>query len=154
MNIIARLIKLANDLDAQGNTETAENVDKITTEMINKGEESHSNFQVENWTPHPVTLILTDGSKITLEPKTSTPPRVIQKKEEDIPGPHGMPIILRNTSGAVVERLPEERPGIFLLVSSIVASAAAERSDLLVPNDFVRDEEGNIVGCKSFAKYI
>lgn len=151
MNIVARLIKLANELDEEGLGDAADTIDEVAEDV---SEKKHDDSQLENWTPHPVTLILGNNKQIILRPKTSTPPRVVQKKEESIPGPYGMPIILRNIIGGNIEGLPDERPGIFLIVSSMVASTATNRNDLLVPNDFIRDESGNVIGCKGFAKYI
>ena len=46
--------------------------------------------------------------------------------------------------------LPEPIEGTWYIVSRIVAEAA-QRSDLLVPDETVRNSEGQIVGCKSFA---
>jgi hypothetical protein len=43
-----------------------------------------------------------------------------------------------------------EIPVIFYLVSQPVKSALPSRKDLLVPAEVVRDEKGNIIGCRSF----
>ena len=56
-----------------------------------------------------------------------------------------------NTDGAV-EGLPEERDDTLIIVSSLVAQAARDRSDLVIPNEAVRDEKGQIVGCKSLGR--
>lgn len=53
-----------------------------------------------------------------------------------------------------VTNLPEEQPGVYLIVSAIAANAgrANGRTDLLVPVNMVRDASGNIVGCLGLAR--
>lgn len=50
-----------------------------------------------------------------------------------------------------ISGLPDPIVGTWFIVSRIVAEAAAGRSDLLVPDETVRNESGQIVGCKSLA---
>ncbi len=45
--------------------------------------------------------------------------------------------------------LPEPVPGTLYLVSAMVREACKSRTDLASPGDLVRDEAGNIQGCKS-----
>ena len=52
--------------------------------------------------------------------------------------------------GAVCD-LPKEEDGVFFIVSRLVMSASPNRKDLLVPNELVRDESNNIIGCKSLS---
>lgn len=47
------------------------------------------------------------------------------------------------------EGLPDFEEGVFYITSQLVKSALPQRSDLLVPAEVVRDENGNIIGCKS-----
>lgn len=47
--------------------------------------------------------------------------------------------------------LPEERDDVYYIVSGLVRNAFPERQDLLIPNEIVRDEEGHILGCRSFS---
>ena len=51
-----------------------------------------------------------------------------------------------------VEGLPEPKKDTYYVVSALVAGAAKNRNDLLIPNDIVRDEKGRIIGCRSLAK--
>lgn len=39
---------------------------------------------------------------------------------------------------------------VYYVVSQLVKSALPSRKDLLVPAEVVRDEKGNIIGCRSF----
>lgn len=155
-NLVVKLIKLADELDKEGYSKEAEEIDEIAENMANETNiNNNNNFKLENWTPHPVTLILENDEQIVLRPEVSTPPRVISKDEGSITGPYGMPIILKKASGGnEVIGLPDPKPGVFLLVSTMVAQAASDRDDLLAPSGFVRDESGNILGCKSFIKYV
>ena len=60
---------------------------------------------------------------------------------------NGVPIT--ETVFGEVTGLPLETEGTYYVVSRMVASAAPERHDLLVPGLQVRDEQGRVVGCKS-----
>lgn len=47
--------------------------------------------------------------------------------------------------------LPPESKDKFYIVSAVLKSACPERNDLIVPADFVRDDKGNITGCRAFS---
>lgn len=47
--------------------------------------------------------------------------------------------------------LPPVQSGKVYIVSSIVKSALPDRDDLVVPKDFVRDDSGNIIGCRALS---
>ena len=59
----------------------------------------------------------------------------------------GLPIV--KTELGSVTGLPEIT-GVYFIVSSIV-KAAVKQENLLVPGELVRDDKGNIVGCKSLS---
>ena len=59
----------------------------------------------------------------------------------------GLPVV--KTEFGEVTNLPEMN-GVYFIVSSIVKSAA-NRENLLVPGELVRDDKGNITGCKSLS---
>ena len=59
----------------------------------------------------------------------------------------GLPIV--RTEFGQVTNLPE-MDGVYFVVSSIVKSAA-KQGNLLVPGELVRDDKGNITGCKSLS---
>ena len=100
-----------------------------------------------NCTPHPITLISQDGSTTTL-PKGVVVPRLKQEtvRVDIINGVS----ITESTFGETTD-LPERQEGVYLIVSRMILEANKDRSDLLVPNELVRDEAGNIMGCKSLA---
>ena len=51
-----------------------------------------------------------------------------------------------------IEGLPEPQENTIYIVSALVAGAAKDRDDLVVPNDIVRDDKGRIIGCRSLAR--
>ena len=101
-----------------------------------------------NLTPHDIHLYRGDEFVETV--KSSGIARV-SVRSEIIDEIDGYPIS-KNFYGEIIG-LPEPQPGVFYVVSALVAQAAAERrTDLLVVNDTVRDEKGQIIGCRGFAR--
>lgn len=47
--------------------------------------------------------------------------------------------------------LPDPQAGVFYIVSALVAQAAPDRPDLLIVDDTVRNDAGQVIGCKAFA---
>lgn len=105
--------------------------------------------QIINLTPHPVKLIQ-DGEIVREWDKPSSEIKLPRLIEEVTDGGtiDGVPI--KNKRYGRCENLPQEKPGTYYIVSGLIASAL-RRSDLLVPNT-VRDEQGKIIGCDSFAQ--
>lgn len=108
-----------------------------------------------NLTPHAIMLMNEEGETIlTVEPSGEVA-RVTQSTEQlstvtidglDIP-------VTQNAYGELVN-LPEEKAGVSLIVSAMVASAGEKlgRKDLFIPNETVRNDKGQIIGCKSLGK--
>jgi len=48
--------------------------------------------------------------------------------------------------------MPEQVSGVAYIVSALVRSAYPDRTDLLIPHGLVRDDDGNIIGCRGFAQ--
>ena len=99
-----------------------------------------------NFTPHPITIVNADGKIMrTIESsglvrlKTSTVSAGFSL--QDIP--------VTTTQFGEPEGLPNYNEGVYYIVSQIVKSALPSRKDLLVPAEVVRDEKGNILGCRS-----
>lgn len=104
-------------------------------------------MDIINLTPHAITLIL-QNQTLTFEP-SGTVARVSASVETishigDIP-------VTKTTFGQV-ENLPDPSNGTVYLVSSLVAQAVKERTDVFIPNESVRDEAGRIIGCKSLGR--
>ena len=66
-----------------------------------------------------------------------------EKAEQVIPINHSV-------FGAV-ENLPAPETGTVYIVSGLVAQAVPERRDVLIPDDTVRDEAGQVIGCRGLA---
>ena len=113
------------------------------TEMF----ENIKGAKIINLTPHAVNIITNSGDIITFEPSGN----IARCKQEtvyvgDIDG-----IPLTSTSFGEVEDLPLPSDGCYYIVSRLIMSACPNRSDLLGPNELVRDDNGNIIGCRSFS---
>jgi hypothetical protein len=112
-------------------------------------------MDIKNLTPHDINVLCADGSQLVL-PKSETPARCCEIVESiDDLTLDGIPIV-KKTFGDVVNlptaNLPESVPDTLYVVSAIVKAACPDRNDLLLVNDTVRDEQGRIIGCKSFAR--
>lgn len=102
-----------------------------------------------NCTPHPINILNENNEVILSLPKGEVIPRCSQNttlvgKVNDVR--------ITETTFGEVENLPNAQEGTFLIVSRLVLAACAERSDLLVPNELVRDGQGHIIGAKSLSR--
>ena len=105
-------------------------------------------IKIINLTQHNVNIVNKEGKIIKVFEPSGIVARCTQStttlgKINDIP-------ITQSTFGEV-EGLPQEEKNTFFIVSRLVLSACKDRHDLLVPNELIRDENGNIIGCKSLA---
>lgn len=99
--------------------------------------------KVVNLTPHPLVLVLSDGNRAVAPSGTVARCSSTNKPAGDF---EGVPLT-RVTFGAV-ENLPEPVEGTLYVVSALVRSAVPHRTDVASPGDLVRDEAGNVIGCK------
>ena len=108
--------------------------------------------KIINMTPHPLCLLAEDGSVLREIKPSGT---IARAEQTDVPvgDIDGFPLV-RSSFGEPID-LPDWKEGIFLFVSLATAKAAqaARRrtDDLLLSSQQVRDENGNIVGCRGFA---
>ena len=61
-----------------------------------------------------------------------------------------IPVPLTKTNYGSTD-LPEEKKDVYYIVSALVKNAFPERKDLLIPNEIVRDEHYNVLGCRSLS---
>ena len=109
------------------------------------------NVKVINCTPHDVNLITKSGN-ITF-PRSGIIPRLTEQQVKiNSVTVNGIEIDIMEKSFNEAEGLPEPQENTYYIVSALVAGAVKGRDDLLIPNDIVRDEKGNIIGCRSLAK--
>lgn len=103
---------------------------------------------IKNLTPHDINLVLSDGQVVTF-PSEQPVPRVSSKTVSD-GNIDGYP--LTRTEYGEVENLPEPEDGVYYIVSALVAGRCPNRTDLVIPNEQVRDDKGRIIGCRSFGR--
>ena len=101
---------------------------------------------IKNLTPHDVNIV--EGGKVIKTFKSEGLVRCTQSTEivGEVEG-----INITSTVFGDVEGLPAETEGTYYIVSRLVLNACRSRNDLLVPNELVRDDKGNIIGCQSLA---
>lgn len=108
-------------------------------------------MNIINKTPHPIHVLDKEGNEVITLPLC---------QQEDLIR-LGMKVVPAEPIGAVPTSrteygepvgLPEYQDGIYYVVSALVKSALPHRSDLLVPAEVVRDQSGNIIGCRSLGR--
>lgn len=104
-------------------------------------------IEIRNLTPHTVTLLINEEF-VELKPEGEPCPRVSTVETTIC----SEPFVGLEVSYETIENLPPQVPGVALIVSKICCDAAPWRRDLWYPTRLVRDEEGNIVGCKALAR--
>lgn len=102
---------------------------------------------VMNLTPHTVNIVTESG--IIDYPASGRIARVSARTQ--VIGKLGNIPITRTVYGEV-EGLPEPEEGVIYIVSSLVAQRVPERTDVFVPSESVRDDQGRIIGCKSLGR--
>lgn len=110
-----------------------------------------NNINVVNCTPHDVNLV-TENGNITF-PRSGIIPRLTEQQQKiNSVTVNGIEIDIMEKSFLEPEGLPEPKENTLFIVSALVAGAIKNRDDLVIPNDIIRDEAGNIIGCRSLAK--
>ena len=103
-----------------------------------------------NLTPHPIVLHAEHGfgqTEITTFPPSGQVARAAERRVDV--GGLGYARVERVEYGRV-EGLPAVQPNVYLIVSGLVLAAAPDRPDLLAPGRQIRDDAGNIIGCKGW----
>lgn len=102
-----------------------------------------------NKVPHSINVLSETNELIAHFPKSNGMIRLSQTTK--IVGEiNGIPI--SQTILGEPEQLPEYTKNVYYIVSHIVKQALPDRTDLLVPSQIVRDENGVIIGCMSLDK--
>lgn len=104
-------------------------------------------MEIVNLTPHAVKVILDNGKEKVYLPTGN----VARIKESRFRGSEIDGVPLNRKEFGEVEYLPAAAPHRVHIVSSqVVEYMRGMRSDLVAPDDLVRDDKGFIIGCKSF----
>ena len=101
--------------------------------------------RIVNKTPHPVVILDEENKVIASLPSEG----VIRLASTTVDAGNCAGFRLTRTVFGKPEGLPEKEAGTRYVVSQLIKSALPQRADLLVPAEVVRDEAGNIVGCRS-----
>lgn len=98
-------------------------------------------MEIVNLTPHAIVIVngatFAPSGQVARCATTSSPA-----------GEHGGIALVRTSYGEVVG-LPAPAEGVLYVVSALVRAALPGRSDVASPGDLVRDESGNVVGCRN-----
>jgi hypothetical protein len=106
--------------------------------------------EIVNLTDHEIT-VWADDALVRLEPSGCVARcnyRRIRVGELRI-GKHSVAVTRTVMDG--VRDLPPSRPGVYFVVSLMVASVARDRGDLLVPDSPIKDEHGATIAIRSLA---
>ena len=105
-------------------------------------------MDIINLTVHDITIIKNEKTEII------PPSRVVARCETQevlIGKVNGVDVYKINYGN--VTGLPPANKNTVYVTSALVAQAVKQiRNDVLIPNDFVRDKKGVIIGCKSLAQ--
>ena len=105
---------------------------------------------VINLTPHSLNLV-TDSGTVTVPPSGVVARVAVARESAGTVTIDGVTVPLSRATYGAIEGLPDPQPNTFYVVSAVVASAARDRNDLLVPDDLVRDEHGRVIGARGLA---
>ena len=110
--------------------------------------------ELVNLTPHSITIFLSDDTTYTIPPSGTVARVEVQSVVVRHIGP--MPVV--KVVFGNVENLPDPKPGVVYVVSTVVLLALKEknikRQDVVAPDtspqSVIRDKEGRIVGVRRF----
>jgi hypothetical protein len=100
-----------------------------------------------NLTPHAINIVGFNGEVTTIPPSG----KVARVKSTQTLAGNKAGIPLYFVEFGAVEDLPNESAipfGVEYIVSGMVRAACPNRRDLASPGDLVRDDKGNVVGCR------
>lgn len=106
-------------------------------------------MKIINLTPHEITFLDGNNSVLaTIEPSGAIA-RASQTREAigEVNG-----IVVNQCSYGSVTGLPDPQDGTIYLVSALTAQACRDRNDVFIVDDAVRNEAGQIVGCRAIAR--
>lgn len=119
-------------------------------------------MKLVNLTPHPIHVYAQGQDEIILTLPSEGVARCTQHDEQigwvqhevdDSQYAECVVVPLYRTTYGDVTGLPDPQPGVYYIVSALVAQAVrGRRTDVLVPSQPVRNSLGQIVGCRGFAQ--
>lgn len=103
-----------------------------------------NNVKIINLTPHSITIVMENGN-VVIPPSGVVARR--ETKTEVIGTINGIPVT--RTKLGPITGLPETVSNDTIYIVSRIIAESSGRNDLYIPDQSVRDNEGNIIGCKS-----
>ena len=107
-------------------------------------------MNIINKTPHPIHVLV--GDKVATTFPACPHDELIRLKAESVPTEPVCGVPTSQTKFGEPVGLPSYADDVYYIVSQLVKSAMPTRSDLLVPAEVVRDDGGNIIGCRSLGR--
>lgn len=108
-------------------------------------------MKIMNLTPHTINLISGDKN-VPIEPSGTIARVSVSRQQVATVDVDGVTFpINKNLFGEITD-LPDSIDGTIFIVSAIVANACKERNDLVIVDEAVRNEAGQIIGAKALAK--
>ena len=104
-------------------------------------------IEVINLTPHPINIYDNQGNFIRSFISKGVARLEVGVKE--VCNLNGLRLVKSDYSH--VTGLPEEKPGVYYIVSCLVKVALPDRHDLLKPVNHIKDKQGNVIGCKALS---
>lgn len=97
-----------------------------------------------NLTPHQISIVRDDES-VLIVPPSGTVCRVTTTRTpvDTIDG-----VVIYRTAFGKIDYIPPKIDGTMYIVSALVKAALPSRYDIVSPGDLVRDDGGNVIGCK------
>jgi hypothetical protein len=105
--------------------------------------------KIVNLTQHDVNII-EDGKEINSFPKCEGEIPRVSIEDKVVSSINGIDIF--NVELGEVKNLPKPKEGHVFIVSRMVVEAVEKRNDLINPHGLVRDDDGQIIGARGFAK--
>jgi hypothetical protein len=102
---------------------------------------------IVNLTPHTINIVQENGEIRTFVSNGIARVSSVSEPVGDTGGDN--PVILNRVQFGNVQGLPEYAPGVLYIVSAMVRAAKPSRTDLASPGDLVRDDAGNVIGCRN-----
>lgn len=107
---------------------------------------------LKNCTPHDVVILNEKDEVIVTYPPTGILPRLkADVRPEGVIQDNSNLIPFTVTYLGETQDLPDFDPNVMLIVSRLVADANPDREDLVFPNEVVRNDKGQIIGCRSLS---
>lgn len=103
-----------------------------------------------NLTPHEITIHTWGAAQVVLPPSGSVARCAEERDHAFLLDVDGIAVEATRAHYGAITGLPEPEPGVYYIVSAMVAQAA-KRGDVLCPGPAIRDEAGRIVSCEGLS---